>query len=187
MDQRIHFVSWVNESDETFTALCERFGISRKTGYKWVARHEARGAAGLAEHRPVAHASEQNGRHERMHRTLKDEVASPPAASMLAQQRARPWRPAARPRRPFCAVPPTLLRGPGALLRGPGGPSARSRRPCCAALAPCCAAPAALLRIHLGVLSYDRVAPARPQRPSRVPTLVSGHTFLWLLRSPGPS
>jgi putative transposase len=30
---------------------------------------------------------EQNGRHERMHRTLKSEVASPPAASMIAQQR----------------------------------------------------------------------------------------------------
>lgn len=31
---------------------------------------------------------EQNGRHERMHRTLKQEVASPPAKSFLAQQRA---------------------------------------------------------------------------------------------------
>src|SRR5688500_9838394 len=55
MDERVHFISLVNEYDETFTALCERFGISRKTGYKWVARYEAGGAAGLAEHRPVAH------------------------------------------------------------------------------------------------------------------------------------
>lgn len=31
---------------------------------------------------------EQNGRHERRHRTLKDEVASPPAADTAAQQRA---------------------------------------------------------------------------------------------------
>lgn len=38
MDERVHFVSLVNEPDETFTVLCERFGISRKTGYKWVAR-----------------------------------------------------------------------------------------------------------------------------------------------------
>ena len=54
MDERVHFISLVNESDETFTALCERFGISRKTGYKWVARYEAQGAAGLSEQRPVA-------------------------------------------------------------------------------------------------------------------------------------
>jgi putative transposase len=56
MDERIHFISMVNESDETFTEICERFGISRKTGYKWVARYEAHGAAGLVEHRPVAHS-----------------------------------------------------------------------------------------------------------------------------------
>ena len=31
---------------------------------------------------------EQNGRHERMHRTLKQETASPPAATLRAQQRA---------------------------------------------------------------------------------------------------
>jgi putative transposase len=54
LDERLHFISLVNESDETFSALCECFGISRKTGYKWVARYEARGPAGLAEHRPIA-------------------------------------------------------------------------------------------------------------------------------------
>jgi transposase InsO family protein len=55
MDERLLFISMVNESDETFAALCERFGISRKTGYKWVARYEALGPAGLAERRPIAH------------------------------------------------------------------------------------------------------------------------------------
>lgn len=34
---------------------------------------------------------EENGRHERMHRTLKDAVASPPKASFRAQQRAFDW------------------------------------------------------------------------------------------------
>jgi len=34
---------------------------------------------------------EENGRHERMHRTLKDAVASPPKASMRAQQGAFDW------------------------------------------------------------------------------------------------
>src|SRR5262245_42662527 len=55
MDERLLFINMVNESDETFAALCERFGISRKTGYKWVARYEALGPAGLAERRPIAH------------------------------------------------------------------------------------------------------------------------------------
>lgn len=34
---------------------------------------------------------EENGRHERMHRTLKDAVASPPKASFRAQQKAFDW------------------------------------------------------------------------------------------------
>jgi putative transposase len=54
MDERVHFISLVNESDETFTELCARFGISRKTGYKWVERYELRGAEGLSERRPIA-------------------------------------------------------------------------------------------------------------------------------------
>ena len=56
MDQRVHFISVVNESNETFTEICERFGISRKTGYKWVQRYEERGAAGLADHASAPHS-----------------------------------------------------------------------------------------------------------------------------------
>lgn len=54
MDERVHFIALVNESDESFSQLCARFGISRKTGYKWVARYEAEGPAGLAIKAPVA-------------------------------------------------------------------------------------------------------------------------------------
>lgn len=32
------------------TELCERYGISRKTGYKWLSRYEADGLEGLREH-----------------------------------------------------------------------------------------------------------------------------------------
>ena len=35
------------ESEESFAGLCRRFGISRKTGYKWVERFELKGAGGL--------------------------------------------------------------------------------------------------------------------------------------------
>lgn len=43
---------------------------------------------GIVPERIAAGHPEQNGRHERMHRTLKQETASPPAANWRAQQRA---------------------------------------------------------------------------------------------------
>ena len=43
---------------------------------------------GIVPERIAAGHPEQNGRHERMHRTLKEETASPPAANWRAQQRA---------------------------------------------------------------------------------------------------
>ena len=54
MDERLQFVADVLGAIDDMSALCCRRGISRKTGYKWLARYAARGAAGLAErsHRP---------------------------------------------------------------------------------------------------------------------------------------
>ena len=43
---------------------------------------------GITPERIAAGHPEQNGRHERMHRTLKQEAASPPKANRRAQQRA---------------------------------------------------------------------------------------------------
>lgn len=47
MSQRAEFVSLVSESGQEFTEACSRFGISRKTGYKWLARFLEEGEAGL--------------------------------------------------------------------------------------------------------------------------------------------
>jgi hypothetical protein len=33
----------------SFTELCDRYGVSRKTGYKWIDRYQAEGPAGLAD------------------------------------------------------------------------------------------------------------------------------------------
>jgi transposase InsO family protein len=55
VDERLRFIALVNDSDDTFAGLCEQFGISRKTGYKWVERYEKLGPRGLEERRPVAH------------------------------------------------------------------------------------------------------------------------------------
>jgi putative transposase len=54
VDERVHFITEVNESQESFAALCRRFKISRKTGYKWCDRYEELGPAGLEERAPIA-------------------------------------------------------------------------------------------------------------------------------------
>jgi transposase InsO family protein len=55
MDERLRFVRAHGLGDETMSALCEVFGISRKTGYKWLARYAAEGPAGLAARSHMPH------------------------------------------------------------------------------------------------------------------------------------
>ena len=40
MNERVKFVAAMPGAEETFVELCERFGISRKQGYKWQERYE---------------------------------------------------------------------------------------------------------------------------------------------------
>src|SRR5215210_5185448 len=55
MDQRVIFIAdWLRDS-WTMTELADRYGISRKTGYKWVDRYEADPATGLAERSRAPH------------------------------------------------------------------------------------------------------------------------------------
>ena len=49
VDQRVALVAeWLHD-EWTMTELAERYGVSRKTAYKWVERYEAAGAPGLAD------------------------------------------------------------------------------------------------------------------------------------------
>jgi transposase InsO family protein len=48
MSIREEFVSFASAPDANVAALCRRFGVSRKTGYKWLARHHAGGGAAAA-------------------------------------------------------------------------------------------------------------------------------------------
>lgn len=48
MDERIRFIAEYVEGEQAMAALCRAYGISRKTGYRLVARYEAEGAAGLS-------------------------------------------------------------------------------------------------------------------------------------------
>src|SRR6476646_6547798 len=49
MDQRVRFINDHLTREWSMTELCERYAISRKTGYKWLDRYSEFGAAGLME------------------------------------------------------------------------------------------------------------------------------------------
>ena len=58
MDQRVCFIAdYLRGGSADMSALCRRYGISRKTGYKWRARYLESGVEGLREQsrRPHAH------------------------------------------------------------------------------------------------------------------------------------
>jgi transposase-like protein len=68
MDQRLQFVTDALSDRFTMTELCERYGVSRRIGYKWLARFN------------------ENGAHERMHRTMKRRAVKPVQRTRAAQQ-----------------------------------------------------------------------------------------------------
>jgi transposase InsO family protein len=47
MDEKILFIADYLRQVDSFSQLCGRFGISRKTGYKWIERYEQHGAEAL--------------------------------------------------------------------------------------------------------------------------------------------
>ena len=55
MRERVGFIALVERSELTFAEICERFEISRKTGYKW--RYETWGPAGLVDRSRRPHQS----------------------------------------------------------------------------------------------------------------------------------
>jgi putative transposase len=81
MDERLKFIAAVMAGDETMTLICERAGISRKTGYKWLGRYLCEGVGGLA---------------DRSRAPLDHGLATAPAIveRLLAEKRAHPlWGP----------------------------------------------------------------------------------------------
>jgi transposase InsO family protein len=60
MDEKLRFVFSYERDEESMTALCERFEISRETGYVWLRRDRQLGAEGLVElNRAPAHHANQ--------------------------------------------------------------------------------------------------------------------------------
>jgi len=118
MSRRLEFVEDATRGLYTMTELCARYSISRRVGYKWLARYDAEGAEGLTDQRRVAHSHP--------HR-LSEEIA----ACLLACRLAHPaWGPRkllaylAR-RHPQTRGPPPAPWGRSSSARGS---SARARR-----------------------------------------------------------
>ena len=120
MSIRREFAEEAGRGLYSLTELCARFGISRRIGYKWIARYEALGVAGLEDQRRVA-AHYPN--------RMADEVA----AALLACRQAHPtWgarklRAYLRRRHPRTAWPAASTIGE--LLKRHGLAQPRRRRP----------------------------------------------------------
>lgn len=56
-EERRRFVAACEEADDAFSAICERFGISRQKGYKWLARFEEGGLEGLLDRSRRPHSN----------------------------------------------------------------------------------------------------------------------------------
>jgi putative transposase len=93
MTERMRFVTDWERDLYSMVELCERYGVSRKTGYKWLGRYEADGPDGLRERSRAPHHCP--------HR-IDSEVA---ALICAARRQYRSWGPAKlvawlRPRHP---------------------------------------------------------------------------------------
>lgn len=55
MDERLRFVRDALRDRFTMRELCARYGVSRRIGYKWLARYDAEGRTGLADRSHVPH------------------------------------------------------------------------------------------------------------------------------------
>lgn len=71
MDQKTQFVSEYLRDSLSLTELCQPYHISRKTGYKWIARYEAAGPAGLVDRSRRPHSSPEKT-HDALRRAIID-------------------------------------------------------------------------------------------------------------------
>jgi putative transposase len=55
-DERLHFLRDFESGHWSMTELCERYGVTRPTGYKWVDRHRTEGDSGLSERSRAPHS-----------------------------------------------------------------------------------------------------------------------------------
>lgn len=105
MEERSCFVLLAEKHQQSFSSLCKEYGISRKTGYKWVARYQKYGLGSLREfnrrpmscpHKTSVKIEKLILRERRKHKTwgpkkLRDilikehHIAMPPAESTIGE------------------------------------------------------------------------------------------------------
>jgi transposase-like protein len=92
MTERLRFITPYLSQVDAMTELCERFGIRRNTGDKWVRRSIEQGLAGLQEksRAPLASSSGARGSAKRAHAAVGTGTQAP------APSRLRDRRPSAR-------------------------------------------------------------------------------------------
>lgn len=81
MEERMKFVCEYLDGDVWMAALCRDYGVSRKTGYKWLARYRAEGLLGLRDRSRAPHGHP---------RAVPEEVV---AAVLSVRQRHKRWGP----------------------------------------------------------------------------------------------
>jgi transposase InsO family protein len=59
VDERLRFIQDALSDRFTMAALCARYGVSRRVGYKWLARYEEEGRQGLCDRSRAPHHSPQ--------------------------------------------------------------------------------------------------------------------------------
>ncbi|MCP4704124.1 MAG: helix-turn-helix domain containing protein, partial [candidate division Zixibacteria bacterium] len=59
MDARLKFIADVLNKEDSLSALCTAYGISRPTGYKWIKRYQEEGPSGLEERSRAPHTQVQ--------------------------------------------------------------------------------------------------------------------------------
>jgi len=119
-EQRSEFVHEWNSGDWNMAELCRFYGISRKTGYKWVERYEAGGLEGLLEksRAPQYHPNE-------ISEEMEEEVLALRGKHPLwGARKIRAWLEQAHPRGGMIPVVSTI----GSILRRNGLTVPRKRR-----------------------------------------------------------
>jgi len=91
--ERMRFVMAVEAREETFAAICRRFGVSRKTGYKWLDRYRTEDVEGLRDRSRAPHHHPQAVPAAKAERCLEVRKAHPtwgPAKVRALLQRRTP-------------------------------------------------------------------------------------------------
>ena len=96
MDQKLLFIADYLRRITSFSELCSHYGISRKTGYKWVARYQSLGFDGLLDQsrRPQGHPLQTPYAVRKAIIALRTSLRDPPGAKklrILLQQKNPDW------------------------------------------------------------------------------------------------